>query len=433
MSEVGKMKTWERILYNPEYDRGCAPVPAPVPNQQPATKSEMLKRRCNSKYMSNAIALELSRLNSPLKFKYLKTLSCGLEVRQEGNELTSRYCGCRWCITCNRIRTSKLLQKYGEIVECLKDTHFVTLTVRNIAPDVVNLKMYQREMYKHHRKVQDFLRKYGITLKGVRKYEAIPDKDLKGLRPHFHWLIDGTITEKQLLQVWRNQKLPMEVYNKQLALVRAGKLTLGYMKGEMLIQLWLKRHEGISDRKGQHVVKATEGTQKELFKYTTKVVVKTRRDENSVPLKLLDIIYQATAKVRTIAITGFVTVQPRKPDIKFSIDYRHVNKMVSIFCPQSYKHNGPVKVNTEVAKQIKRISNYNRKYMEYLCYKEFTEIMEQPIEEQLNVQSYPDLQTQSTVFAWREDNWYCVTTGQPLTVWQPTKKTALFLEAFYYD
>ena len=375
-----------------------------------------------------------------------------MEVRQEGNELRSMYCGCRWCITCNRIRTSKLLEKYSQIVDSFKDAHFVTLTVRNIAPDVVNLKMYQREMYKHHRKVQDLLRKYGVTIKGVRKYEAIPDKDLAGLRPHFHWLIDGTITKEQLLAVWHNQGLPKQwtdstgktfTLNGQLNLIKAGKLTMGNLKGELLIQLWLKRHAGLSDRKGQHCVAATEGTTKELFKYTTKVMVKTRRDENVIPLRLLDMIYQATERVRTITITGFVTVQPRKPEIIKShtegvpvvamvIDWHKVNRMVSEFVPQLYKHSGPVPIAEESKKQLHRIVNYRRKYWEYISYKEFTEILDKPIEDDLNVQAYPDLQPQSTVFKWIIDNWYDIINMQPLTVWQPSKLTATFIESFEY-
>ena len=406
----------------------------------------MLKRRCNSKFMSNAICLELASLNSPLKAKYLKTLKCGIEVRQEGVELRSMYCGARWCLTCNRIRTSKLLEKYGQIVDCLKDPHFVTLTVRNIAPDMQNLKMYQREMFKHHRKVQDLLRKYGITIKGVKKYEAIPDKDINGLRPHFHWLIDGTITEKQLRQVWYNQKLPLswsvdrrKVYFERE--LRAGKLAM--LKGEMLIQIWLKRHEGISDRAGQHVTPATPGTAKELFKYTTKVVVKNRRDEDITPLRLLDMIYQATERVRTITVTGFVTVNPRKPEIvkavtngltfvNLHLNWHQVNRLVSVFCPQVYKHSGPVPIPAESAKQILKITNYKRKLFEYLIYKEFTEIVEAPISENLEVQGYADLAPASTVYAWHNDNWYDIVTHQPLTTWQISIKTARFIESFYY-
>ena len=458
-----------------------APEPAPMALQGAATKSKMLSRKAQAKFMSTAIALELAGLNSPLKFKYLRTVKCAEEIRQEGIEIQSKYCGCRWCITCNRIRTSKLLEKYGQIIEQLKDPHFVTLTVRNIAPDtisgdVVNLKMYQREMFKHHRKTQDLLRKYGITVKGVRKYEAIPDKDLTGLRPHFHWLIDGTITEDQLRAVWYNQKLPgswtvngsKKYFENEL---RAG--NLGMLKGEMLIQLWLKKHETISDRKGQHVTplknevitessaidlskkklhddddhvnelkQSTVNAGMEVFKYTTKVMVKTRRDDEVIPLRMLDIIYRATERVRTISITGFISVQPRKPEIinrvengrffaNLKVNWLRVNKMVSVFCPQEYVVNGPLLLAPS-RKQINRITNYKRKYLEWLCYKEFTEILEKPITEDLDVQGYKDLTPQSTVFKWHHDNWYCVNTSQPLTIWQPTEKTAKFIEAFHY-
>ena len=444
---TGKMPSWEKINFNPQRNTGTAPDPGPAPHLQPLTKNDNLSKRSLSKYMSNAIALELSRLNSPLKFKYLRTLKCGLEIRQEGQELTSRYCGCRWCLTCNRIRTGKLINKYTQILEHLQDTHFVTLTVRNIEADTQNLKMYQREMFKHHRRVQDLLRKQGITIKGIRKYEAIPDQTLKGFRPHFHWLIDGTITQQQLLKVWHSQKLPKSWQtadgtrynlNEQLGLVKADKSSMGMLKGELLIQLWLKKHAGISERAGQDVRKATPGTERELFKYTTKILVKTKRDGAVIPLRMLDSIFQATERVRTLSTTGFVTSKPKDPKIVFSVDWRKVHRMVSVFVPQVYNVPGsPLKATIEVykgsIKQIAKIGNYTRKTFEYLSYKEFTEIIEGDIEEDLKGQTYKDIPEQSTVFVWKQDNWYCINTGQKLTIWYPTKLTARFIEAFDYS
>ena len=121
------------------------------------------------------------------------------------------------------------------------------------------------------------LRKYGVTIKGIRKYEPIVAKhDSNMLHPHFHWTIDGTITEEQLTEIWFTQGLDFDRFLELIDLYVKKKISLGYIKGEMIIQLWLKRHAGITDRKGQHVTPVTDGTEMELFKYETKMLVSTK-------------------------------------------------------------------------------------------------------------------------------------------------------------
>ena len=69
---------------------------------------------------------------------------------QEGGKLSAKYCGNRWCLVCNSIRTAKLFAAYGPTLRSWEDAHFVTLTIPWIMPFDV-----ERDLRYHFTKVHE--------------------------------------------------------------------------------------------------------------------------------------------------------------------------------------------------------------------------------------------------------------------------------------
>src|SRR5208283_1962440 len=69
----------------------------------PASKSQVLIKRANSKVISDALARQLIALNSPMKKMYERQLRCCEVLTKEGKKFKSTYCGCKTCLQCNRI------------------------------------------------------------------------------------------------------------------------------------------------------------------------------------------------------------------------------------------------------------------------------------------------------------------------------------------
>src|ERR1035437_2148495 len=75
-------------------------------------QSVILKKRARSKFVANALSLALVDTKSELNQSYWNTWHCNETLTQHGNKITARYCNNRWCNTCNRIRTAKLMNGY---------------------------------------------------------------------------------------------------------------------------------------------------------------------------------------------------------------------------------------------------------------------------------------------------------------------------------
>ena len=81
---------------------------------------DSLKKRARAKYISRALVLELTKLDSPLKKSYWNTWHCSNILYQEGKKITTKYCNNRWCLVCNRIRTGKLIAGYLPVMKAMK-------------------------------------------------------------------------------------------------------------------------------------------------------------------------------------------------------------------------------------------------------------------------------------------------------------------------
>jgi hypothetical protein len=220
------------------------------------------QKRARSKSFNQSFILDLVDLNSPLKDAYWSTFHCSSVLIQNESNVSSKYCKQRWCLVCNRIRTANMINGYKEPLSKLKETQFVTLTVVN--PKGKHLKSTIEHMNESLKDIRKNLKKtYGITLKGLRKYECTYNEKDNTYHPHYHLIIEGK------------------------------------EQSEKLKELWLKKNP-TSKHWCQVIEPTREGTEKELFKYMTKVITK----DNDYNPKALDIMFRAFKGKRTIQPIG---------------------------------------------------------------------------------------------------------------------------------
>ena len=211
-----------------------------------ATKSvnpkETLQKKQWSKYVSKGIALSLMHYNSDsVLFKSYKNSSYCAEVLKtdENSKLATTYCKNRWCLTCNRIKTARLINAYLPQLEQLFQPVFVTLTLPTVGEKQLPKRIEEMEkewrlIYINSKKTK-YKQSYTV-LKGVRKAECTIRPENK-YHYHFHFILDN------------------------------------WAQGEWLIGQWLKRFPD-ADSKAQDLRFANEFAFKELFKYAFKSEVK---------------------------------------------------------------------------------------------------------------------------------------------------------------
>ena len=226
------------------------------------TEQKTLQKRARAKSFTNSYLFDLIDLKSSLNKSYWQTFHCSKVILQEGKKITSRYCNQRWCLTCNRIRTAKMINGYSSPLSKFKEPQFVTLTIKNVKG--VNLKASIELMNDSLKDIRKNLKKtYGKTLKGLRKYECTYNEKRDDFHPHFHLITDDLETSN------------------------------------LLVDLWLKKHL-TADRKAQDITKANDGTMVELCKYFTKVISK----DNDYNPKALDVMFMAAKGKRTFQPIG---------------------------------------------------------------------------------------------------------------------------------
>lgn len=225
-----------------------------------------LKKKAKNQYFSKELARHLTTLDSPLNKSYRRTLfDCGAMLVQEGRKLTSRYCNGRWCNTCNRIRTAKLINGYRNALEAFTAPYFVTLTIPNVKAE--SLKNSIKTMLQTVMLITRSIRRVR-AFNGIRKLECTYNATEDSYHPHFHFIIDGEDNAK-----W-------------------------------LVSEWLKRNE-TAEHWCQDISQADTGSILELFKYTTKIVSKSGNDFQ-IYIQPLDVIFQAMYKLRTFQPFGSV-------------------------------------------------------------------------------------------------------------------------------
>lgn len=172
----------------------------PAPAQSDVNNLDKLNKRARSKYLQKEWLTALASLNSPLKKNYRFALKCSQEIIQDGVKLKTKYCGNRFCIICNRIRTGKLINGYTTALDTMQDKRFVTLTRPNVKAE--HLKTEIDSLYQVWRKIARRAVKQKILFRGIRKLEVTYNPERNDYHPHFHLIVDGEHTAEWIVNEW---------------------------------------------------------------------------------------------------------------------------------------------------------------------------------------------------------------------------------------
>lgn len=235
--------------------------------QVPPNSIKSLQKRARSKWYTQPLVMQLKYLEeTKLKKYYSHAWNCNNKLYQEGQKITSRYCNTRVCNICSRIRTAKLMNGYVNQLMELDDIEFVTLTVPNCKledlNDCVDNILKQIVLI-----IRNLREKKGKKISGIRKLEITYNVFTNTFHPHLHLLVDKS-------------------------------------SGSLFIDQWLKRMPN-ANIKAQDVRKADKGALAEIFKYTTKMVVRKKGQLNFY-LKPINSILECLYKRRCFQPFGIV-------------------------------------------------------------------------------------------------------------------------------
>lgn len=255
----------------------------PVRNPGAGGAIDTLRRRARAKWYSYGTLVRLANLDAPTLYPdvptrealtkhYWRCTHCSELLHREGKAYrTDKYCNGRVCNACGRIRTGKLWNAWHKMVGELQGVQFTTLTRTNVS--AYELRDTFRSMAREWSLLIRNLRHHkGIDVNGIRRVECTVSDRLGNFHPHLHILHDG-----------------------------------GPEVGEAIIQEWMRRHPGTTDRKAQHTREADADAYAETFKYAAKQwEVKKGKDGSRIRVDItsLDVIVQALWGLRTFQSFG---------------------------------------------------------------------------------------------------------------------------------
>ena len=250
--------------------------------QVPPSSRVDLQKRARSKWYTTAVVSRLKYVfNTKLRKYYSHAWNCNTTIYQEGRKLRSRYCNTRVCNVCTRIRTAKLMNGYVDQLMQLEGIEFVTLTVKNCIED--DLKCCVDQILKQFTLINRNIReKKGIKVSGIRKIEVTYNSFTNTFHPHLHLLVDKN-------------------------------------SGSLYVDEWLRRNPD-SNIKAQDVRKADKGSLAEIFKYTTKMVLR-KNGELHFYLKPLNAILECLYKRRCFQPFGIVKMVSEEVDELDCVEY----------------------------------------------------------------------------------------------------------------
>jgi len=204
-----------------------------------------------------------------LKRAYGRGLDCTGQIVQEADgSQKAHYCGNRWCMVCNRIRTARAIQAYEPALEAWgDDAYFVTLTVENCTGD--ELRSTIRGMTAAFTSCKRTIKRtHGLLLEAIRKLEVTYNWKTDTYHPHFHIIVNGEA------------------------------------QAEALKHYWLQRSERRAVHAAQDVRPLDKGGKKEIFKYFTKLLADGKEGKKADP-KSLNVIFEQIKGLRTYQPIGF--------------------------------------------------------------------------------------------------------------------------------
>lgn len=255
--------------------------------EKPYQPDKALLTKAASKWLSLNIAYKLcdfaKTLSNPdesLIKQFNIAKSCCSVLTIQDQKITAKYCGYRFCIVCNRIRSAKISAYYNEQLQNLENLTLLTLTVPNVS--MQQLTPTIKTMNKIFIKIKDQLRKKGITIHGLKKIEVTYNQKRNDYHPHFHILIQNTSFRlANTSNQYRKFKLSEnknQVFNGTKYTIRKIYLT-AFIKRK-----WCKLYHGALP-KSQDSRPADANSIRELAKYFTKIFQKCKATQ----IKSLDL------------------------------------------------------------------------------------------------------------------------------------------------
>lgn len=256
-----------------------------------------LKKRARNKYITCNISLKLvdhvKKLDldrDKMQKSYWLSWHCCGTLEQKKDKLIGHYCNARWCTVCNRIRTANLMNGYLPVIKGIKEKEFVTLTVPNCTGEELAGKI--REMLANFNLIRKQLVRIGIKLKGIRKLEVTYNPDRENFHPHFHFIIAGgmgSVLRKYWLY-YNNKHVSRDIIDSIDSLIQS-RIERGANKKKYIYLNEvdeMERAKFIVDPQFQDCCIADDNSVKELFKYFTKIVSKSK-----IKIAALDTIFRA--------------------------------------------------------------------------------------------------------------------------------------------
>lgn len=112
-----------------------------------------------------------------------------------------KYCGNRWCLTCNRIRTARAINRYKPVLETWPDPYFVTLTVKNVPGSQLSATLDR--MHHEVREIARAIRRTDrLDFQALRKIEVTYNASTEEYHPHFHIVTEGRTQADALVKRW---------------------------------------------------------------------------------------------------------------------------------------------------------------------------------------------------------------------------------------
>jgi len=209
-----------------------------------------------------------------LEQSYRNTIYCAGVIKQEGGVLTARYCGNRWCLSCNRIRMGKAINVYEGEISGWESPQMVTTTVQNV--DEASLPETIRQMRKCSVQVVRKLQRDGFAVRMLRKTECTHNLQRDDYHPHHHSVIESEAAAEAYRSAWLS---------------------------------FAPRYGLVVDAQGQDVRPLdVESGLTELFKYFSKLTAKTESGGREyVGVEQLDVMFRAMRGVRVYQAYGFKT------------------------------------------------------------------------------------------------------------------------------
>lgn len=255
----------------------------PIPNAT-GEALQRLTKRARANLFSTALAKALYAEGGKLKRAYGRTLDCtGTIVQDADGSAHTHYCGSRWCMVCNRIRTAKAINLYGPILDAWgTDAYMVTLTIRNVPG--YQLRSAIQEMQTAFTSCKRSIKRtHGFAFEAIRKLEVTYNPDRNDYHPHYHVVVHG-----------HAQAIALEA-------------------------LWHKFSPTRTVSAAQDIRQVDEGARVEVFKYFTKLI----GSNGKIDAPSLNVIFTAIKGLRTYQTVGLTLDQYADPEGE--MDVRAVN------------------------------------------------------------------------------------------------------------